>query len=264
MRDMLNLTLLARTVAAQEGTAPKPGNPPPYWSEQDPFVNAAALLRLKAKLKEWSDGTEPIPPAILPTYEGQTWVDSDTLNYGFDRPAPHPNPNFHQMDRWEMESTLTRLLEEIHPTKETIHGARRYICYDRSDLNIRVAPDYYFAKGVPGPGILATKLYLPWAVGKAPDFVLKMASPDKAAEDLTVKRKLYQEIGVAEYWRLDPTGGELYGSPVAGDRLEGGVCQAIPMHRMREGIMGGHSQAAGIDVFWVDDGFVYLDPSKDE
>ncbi len=162
-----------------------------------------------------------------------------------------------------MESTLSRLLEELHPTEGTIHGARRYICYDRYDLNIRVARDYYFAKGVPGPGILATKLYLSWAVGKAPDFVLEMASPDTAAEDLTVKRKLYQEIGVAEYWRLDPTGGDLYGSPIAGDRLEGGVYQAIPMRRMREGIMGGHSKAAGIDLFWVDDGFLYLDPSKD-
>ena len=68
---------------------------------------------------------------------------------------------------------------------------------------------------------------------------------------------------MAEHCRLDPTGGELYGSPIAGDRLEGGVYQAIPMHRMREGIMGGRSQAAGIDLFWVDNGFLYRDPSND-
>ncbi len=36
MRDMLHLTLLARTVAAQEGTAPKPGNPPPHGSHKTP------------------------------------------------------------------------------------------------------------------------------------------------------------------------------------------------------------------------------------
>ena len=45
---------------------------------------------------------------------------------------------------------------EIHPTEETVHGARCYICYDESAPNIRVSPDYYFAKGVPGPGIKAT------------------------------------------------------------------------------------------------------------
>ena len=96
VRHMLNLTLLARTVAAQEGTAPKPGNPPQMSFVEDPVNNGAALLRLKAKLKEWKDGTEPIPPAILPTYEGQTRIDIDRLDYRFDRPEPHPNPEFHR------------------------------------------------------------------------------------------------------------------------------------------------------------------------
>ena len=47
---MLKLTLLARTVAAQEGTAPAPGNPFPLFFPDDPITNGAALLRLKAKL----------------------------------------------------------------------------------------------------------------------------------------------------------------------------------------------------------------------
>ena len=74
-RDLFNLTLLARAAAAQEGTAPRPGNPPPLAATDDPIATAAALLRLKAKLKEWRDETEPVPPALLPTYEGQTWID---------------------------------------------------------------------------------------------------------------------------------------------------------------------------------------------
>ena len=206
VRHMLNLTLLARTVAAQEGTAPTPGNPPQMSFVEDPVTNGAALLRLKAKLKEWRDGTEPIPPAILPTYEGQVWVDIDRLNYRFDRPEPHPDPEFHREDRWRMASSLSKLLEEIHPTEETIHGPRCHICYDASDLNIRAEPDYYFAKDVPGPGILATGLYLTWAVGKPPDFVLEMASPAKAREDLTVKRKLYRELGIAKRLESGNTG----------------------------------------------------------
>ena len=52
VRHMLNLTLLARTVAAQEGTAPAPGNPKQMSFVEDPVNNGAALLRLKAKLKE--------------------------------------------------------------------------------------------------------------------------------------------------------------------------------------------------------------------
>ena len=98
-----------------------------------------------------------------------------------------------------------------------------HTCYDESDLNIRVAPSYYFAKDVPARGIFATGVYLPWAVGKPPDFALEMAAPDKAAEDLTTKHELYRRIGFREYWRLDPTGGDLYGAPLAADKLVDGV-----------------------------------------
>ena len=261
---MLNLTLLARTAAAQEGTAPSPGNPPQMSFVEDPVNNGAALLRLKAKLMEWKDGTEPIPPAILPTYEGQTWIDIDSLDFRFDRPEPHPNPEFHREARWKMTSSLSNLLETIHPTEETIHGPRCHICYDESDLNIRIAPDYYFARDVPGPGILATGLYLTWAVGKPPDFALEMASPDKAGDDLTTKRKLYQELGIREYWRLDPTGGDLFGAPLAGDRLEGGVYHPVTLHRLEKGNVWGHSEATGIDLFWMNETFVYLGPDPEK
>ena len=158
-----------------------------------------------------------------------------------------------------MRSSLVKLLEEIHPTEETIHGARRYICYDESDPNIQVSPDYYFAKGVPGPGIKATGPYLVWAIGKPPDFALELASPRKAREDLTTKRKLYENIGITEYWRVDPTGGQLYGAPLAADRLRNGAYEPIPLHRPEEDLIWGHSEAAGINVFWIDGMFLYRD-----
>ena len=156
VKDMYNLSLLARTVAAQEGTAPAPGNPDPVGTDHDPVTSAAALIRLKAKLTIWKDGQETIPPALLPTYEGQTWIEIDKLDYRFDRAEWRPDPGFHGSEWWRMTETLCRLLEEIEPSEETIHGASCRICYDPSDLNVRVAPDYFFAKGVPGPGIKAT------------------------------------------------------------------------------------------------------------
>ena len=262
VRHMLNLTLLARTAAAQEGTAPAPGNPPRVSFVEDQVNNGAALLRLKTKLREWKDDAELVPPAILPTYEGQTWVDIYALDYRFDRPEPHPDPDFHLDARWKMVSTLSSLLETIHPMEETIHGPRCHICYDESDLNIRIAPDYYFAKDVPGPGILATGLYLTWVVGKPPDFALEMASPRKAREDLTTKRRLYQELRIREYWRLDPTGGDRYGAPMAADRLVGGVYQPIPLRSLEKGNVWGHSEETGIDFFWMNGNFAYLGPDS--
>ena len=260
VRPMLNLTLLARTVAAQERTAPTPGYPLPITYAEDPLTKGASIVRLKAKLNQWKNGVEPIPPAILPTYEGQTWVDIDSLSYRFDRPEPHPNPFFNPETRWKMASDLGGLLETYHPSEETVHGARCHICYDPSDLNIRVHPDYYFAKDVPGPGIVATGLYLTWVVGKPPDFALEMASPDKVREDLTVNRKLYQEIGFTEYWRLDPTGGDLYGAPLTADRLADGIYEPIPLHRLENGNAWAHSEATDLDIFWMNQRFVFLGP----
>ena len=166
VRDLFNLTLLARAAAAQEGTAPRPGNPPPLAAVDEPIAMAAALLRLKAKLNKWRDGTEPVPLALLPTYEGQTWIDIERLDYDPGKPDPHPDAWVDEEALYHMRTSLIELLEEIHPTEETFHGPRCYICYDESDPNVRVAPDYYFAKGVPGPGIKATGPYLIWAVGK--------------------------------------------------------------------------------------------------
>ena len=156
-----------------------------------------------------------------------------------------------------MQSGQHNLLEEIHPTEEVVHGLRCHICYDESDLNIRVTPDYFFAKDVPVPGIVATGPYLLWVVGKAPDFALEMAFPAKAREDLTVKHKLYQEIGIREYWRLDPTGGDLYGAPLTADRLEGGVYEPIPLRKEADDDVRGYSEAAGIYLFWMDGFFLF-------
>ena len=55
------------------------------------------------------------------------------------------------------------------------HGA--FICYDPSNLNVRVAPDVCLSFGVDTEAIRPRKLYLPWEAGKPPDWVL--GSPRK-------------------------------------------------------------------------------------
>ena len=51
---------------------------------------------------------------------------------------------------------------------------------------------------------------------------MEVASPSTAANDPGWKRELYQRLGIQEYWRFDPTGGELSGQPIAGERLVSG------------------------------------------
>ena len=57
--------------------------------------------------------------------------------------------------------------------------------------------------------------------GKPPDFVLEVASPTTASNDYTDKREEYAAFGIPEYWRFDPTEGERYDAPLAGDRNGG-------------------------------------------
>ena len=59
-----------------------------------------------------------------------------------------------------------------------------------------------------------------WEEGKAPDFVLEVASPSTADKDARLKAREYARIGVREYWRLDPDG-TLMSSPLEGYVLSG-------------------------------------------
>ena len=45
-----------------------------------------------------------------------------------------------------------------------------------------------------------------WLEGKGPDFVLEITSKSTKREDEVRKKKLYEELGVKEYWQFDPTG----------------------------------------------------------
>ena len=42
-----------------------------------------------------------------------------------------------------------------------------------------------------------------WEVGSPSDFVLDVASPSAASNDLGHKRDLYARLGIPEYWKLD-------------------------------------------------------------
>ena len=61
-----------------------------------------------------------------------------------------------------------------------------------------------------------------WIAGKPPDFALEIASKTTGQRDMVVKRRDYARIGIREYWRFDPTGGEFHDAPLGGDRLVDG------------------------------------------
>ena len=128
------------------------------------------------------------------------------------------------------------------------------ICYDPNNLNVRVQPDYYVAFGVDETSIRRRRLYLPWEVGKAPEFALELASDTTYRNDLQLKPGIYARIGITEYWRFDPTGGELYGEPLYGGTLVGGEYQPIPLTTEPDGVLKGYSAVLELSLCWIEEG----------
>ena len=62
-----------------------------------------------------------------------------------------------------------------------------------------------------------------------------MASLSTALNGYTTKRSGYAAYGVHEYWRFDPTGGDYYPVPLAGERLVEDEYQPIPIEHTAQG-----------------------------
>ena len=137
-----------------------------------------------------------------------------------------------------------------------------FVYFDRANRNHRVSPDFYVALGVDAVAIRERHGYLIWEVGKPPDFVLEIASESTATYDCTGKRDLYATIGVGEYWRYDPTGGEYYGAPLIGERLVDGGYEPFEVHTTADGDIWAHSPTLGIDLYWGDDRLRILSPER--
>ena len=175
-------------------------------------------------------------------------------------------------DHMQQEEPLLNLVSAIRDIV-TERGARRdvfvstgtFLCYDPDDLNRRLAPDLYIAFGVDKDAIRSRSAgYLPWEVGKAPDFVLEVASPSTARNDLTRKRDLYARIGIAEYWRFDATGGDFYGEPLVGEQLVHGEYQRLELTDEPDGNLKGHSPALDITLAWRDGDLRVYEPETGE
>ena len=159
---------------------------------------------------------------------------------------------------------IAHLLDERYEDRPDVFiSGRIFVSYDITNGNRRVEPDLFIAFDVDSSGI---RTNLPnfwiWEIGKAPDFVMEVASPSTAANDLGWKRELYQRLEIQEYWRFDPTGGQLYGKPIAGERLVAGRYEEYELQYGGDASVRGHSELLDVVFYW--DGeelFDVLDPA---
>ena len=127
----------------------------------------------------------------------------------------------------------------------------------RDDARI---PDLMVVRGADRELIEEQRGYAIDRQGKAPDFVLEVASPTTGRVDYTDKRRDYERFGVVEYWRFDPSGGEYHDAALAGDRLVDGEYEPIDIEVLTEDRLRGYSEVLGLYVCWEEGVLRFFDP----
>ena len=182
---------------------------------------------------------------------------AEFIKKGLNRPLSEDDPDiFYPSSDGEplAESEL-----QFTPLTETVHVLRRryrnedyvwvagniLLYYRMNDNEVRVAPDVLVVFGVED---YPRDSYIVWREGgQTPDFVMEVASPGTYTRDMTDKRDIYAGLGVAEYWRFDPTG-DLFTPALEGDQLVDGEYQPIPIAVDDAGILWGHSAVLELDL----------------
>ncbi len=186
---------------------------------------------------------------MLP-YQRYGEIDYASLEFNPDEKSRTPDDMEQNLEIAEIIGVFRAQFTDFNRRPDVFLDHETYICYDPSNLNLRVAPDVYLAFGVDARAIRPRKLYLPWEVGKPPDFALEVASESTGAADVNRKPGIYAAIGVPEYWRFDPTGGQYHDAPLAGGLLVGGAYRPVDLTNEPDGILKGYSPLLEISLAW--------------
>ncbi len=135
--------------------------------------------------------------------------------------APEPDDVEYPEGQWVAQSlwhgdavqqATAALRHRFRQRQDTLVAMEVRVYYVRGNNKVWLQPDVQVVFGVKRGNRSSYKI---WEEGKAPDFVLEVASPSTAENDAEHKAREYARIGVREYWRLDPTG-SLMSSPLEG------------------------------------------------
>ena len=91
-----------------------------------------------------------------------------------------------------------------------------------------------------------------------------MGSESTGSEDTVTKTRVYADIGISEYWRFDPSGGEHHGEPLWGGVLRDGVYLPVDLTTEPDGILKGYSDLMGLYLAWEDGWPRFYDPVPGE
>ena len=196
------------------------------------------------------DASFPPPPVKY------TWLNGKRLTI-----LPDPPKDPERMQQMPTIGIAFYIIKDFHAGQgDVLVGSEGYLCQSARSYPDRYVPDLIFARvDEPDTVVKIQNGYVIDEVGKPPDFVLEVASPSTGRADYTTKRDGYARLGVVEYWRFDPSGGEYHDRPLAGDLLVDGAYEPIETHYEPDGSIWGRSAALALDLYWEEGSLRFYD-----
>ena len=175
--------------------------------------------------------------------------------------TPEEMTNFNHMN---LTGNTHHLVHHFGNPDTTLVAGEHYVSPDRPETMTGLRyPDLIVAFGVNPAAYHQSNAYIVSEQGKPPDFVLEIASPSTAVEDVNNKPADYAALGIPEYWRFNeaPTRSN---PALAGDRLVEGEYQPIPIDTLPDGRFRGHSTALNLILEWHEGQLNWIDPDTEE
>ena len=215
---------------------------------------------------------DPGQEEVIDVTETRTRLDELGAFY----PGGEPLPESCQHER--VRSDVAMVLEQHFSTRGDVLVASNLNVYHREgDPAAVVEPDVLLVTGVAVAELRYIESYRTFQHGGLPVFVLEVLEHESVLaemaylreaeylrEDLDYKRAAYTAIGVAEYWRVDPTGGELHPEVLQGERLHDGHWTPIAVTVDNDGAWRGRGGALDLDIAWYDDELLFYQDRRDE
>jgi Uma2 family endonuclease len=129
----------------------------------------------------------------------------------------------------ETYAHLYAILMTLEVLRQYLSGQRavvlgnQFLYYAEGQSGKRIAPDVFVCFEVEPDG---RDNYKVWEEGSVPAVAFEMTSPSTRDEDEGLKKTLYAQIGIEEYWQFDPKG-EWITEKLRGYRLVDGVYRSI-------------------------------------
>ena len=172
----------------------------------------------------------------------------------FPDPPEDPEDKMTSFDHLAATGNAHYLAVHLSNPETTLVAGEHYLALalTRSLAGVRY-PDLLVAFGVDPAAYKASNAYVISEQGKAPDFVLEIASRSSGGLDTGEKRQDYAAVGIVEYWRFDETG-RYHGAKLAGDRLVDGEYVPVDIEELEDGSLQGYSAVLNLNLRWEPSG----------